>query len=353
MDLDHHACYRARAARCSLRRPVLHRREDDGHLLPSGLSGPDAAVGERDLLFHGSGRPGGGVSPLLRCRPETAPDTGAWRGTSSTVSRALALIELGAWTRAVSTLWPIVWGWASGSSGALSRASRRLTGGGRSDPPRSARQAAHPRDVPVDDRDRVRVGLREHPPIQRDVPGVVRSRAVHVAAREPTGDHGRLGGGQPAAALSASLRLAGHAGVSAAPRDSRHRARRRELLHANHPARRPAGNRFRSTGGGKRAPRERPLSPGCRRCRSSSRGCAASSTWPPIRLPSPPISPRIRRSRLSWRRDRVYACPAPGTASSWRSARCWDSRSRWPPRSVWPDGWWPHTERPWRSRTVI
>lgn len=32
----------------------------------------------------------------LRCRPETAPDMGAWRGTSNTVSRALALIEAGA-----------------------------------------------------------------------------------------------------------------------------------------------------------------------------------------------------------------------------------------------------------------
>src|SRR5713226_2894011 len=37
-----------------------------------------------------------GFRPCLRCRPETAPDMGAWRGTSSTVSRALALIELGA-----------------------------------------------------------------------------------------------------------------------------------------------------------------------------------------------------------------------------------------------------------------
>ena len=37
-----------------------------------------------------------GFRPCLRCRPETAPDLGAWRGTSNTVSRALALIELGA-----------------------------------------------------------------------------------------------------------------------------------------------------------------------------------------------------------------------------------------------------------------
>src|SRR5262247_1244325 len=37
-----------------------------------------------------------GFRPCLRCRPEIAPDVGAWRGTSNTVSRALALIELGA-----------------------------------------------------------------------------------------------------------------------------------------------------------------------------------------------------------------------------------------------------------------
>lgn len=37
-----------------------------------------------------------GFRPCLRCRPEVAPDTGAWAGTSSTVSRGLALIAEGA-----------------------------------------------------------------------------------------------------------------------------------------------------------------------------------------------------------------------------------------------------------------
>jgi len=37
-----------------------------------------------------------GFRPCLRCRPEASPDMGAWRGTSNTVSRALALIEAGA-----------------------------------------------------------------------------------------------------------------------------------------------------------------------------------------------------------------------------------------------------------------
>ncbi len=37
-----------------------------------------------------------GYRPCLRCRPETAPGLGAWRGTSSTVTRALTLIDDGA-----------------------------------------------------------------------------------------------------------------------------------------------------------------------------------------------------------------------------------------------------------------
>jgi len=36
-----------------------------------------------------------GFRPCLRCRPETAPDGGAWRGTSSTVARGLSLIADG------------------------------------------------------------------------------------------------------------------------------------------------------------------------------------------------------------------------------------------------------------------
>jgi AraC family transcriptional regulator of adaptative response / DNA-3-methyladenine glycosylase II len=37
-----------------------------------------------------------GFRPCLRCRPETAPELGAWHGTSNTVSRGLALIAEGA-----------------------------------------------------------------------------------------------------------------------------------------------------------------------------------------------------------------------------------------------------------------
>ena len=37
-----------------------------------------------------------GYRPCLRCRPETAPGQGAWRGASNTVSRGMTLIDAGA-----------------------------------------------------------------------------------------------------------------------------------------------------------------------------------------------------------------------------------------------------------------
>jgi AraC family transcriptional regulator, regulatory protein of adaptative response / DNA-3-methyladenine glycosylase II len=97
MDLDHDACYRAmcqRDARFDGRffiavkttgiycRPVCRARtprSENVTFYPTAAAAQEA-----------------GFRPCLRCRPETAPDLGAWRGTSNTVSRALGLIEAGA-----------------------------------------------------------------------------------------------------------------------------------------------------------------------------------------------------------------------------------------------------------------
>jgi AraC family transcriptional regulator, regulatory protein of adaptative response / DNA-3-methyladenine glycosylase II len=96
-DLDHAACYRAvrqRDARFDGRfftgvtttgiycRPICPARTP---LLKNVIFFPTAAAAQE-----------AGFRPCLRCRPETAPDLGAWRGTSNTVSRALSLIEHGA-----------------------------------------------------------------------------------------------------------------------------------------------------------------------------------------------------------------------------------------------------------------
>jgi AraC family transcriptional regulator, regulatory protein of adaptative response / DNA-3-methyladenine glycosylase II len=97
MDLDHDACYRAlsvRDARFDGRfftavkttgiycRPVCPARTP---LSKNIIFFPTAAAAQE-----------AGFRPCLRCRPETAPDLGAWRGASNTVSRALSLIEMGA-----------------------------------------------------------------------------------------------------------------------------------------------------------------------------------------------------------------------------------------------------------------
>lgn len=96
MDMDPTACYRAistRDARFDGRlfvgvkttgvycRPICPARTPK---FANVSFYPSAAAAQR-----------AGFRPCLRCRPETSPDLAFWRGTSNTVSRALALIEAG------------------------------------------------------------------------------------------------------------------------------------------------------------------------------------------------------------------------------------------------------------------
>lgn len=96
-SLDREACYRALQARdarfdgriftavhtsgiycrpiCPARTPKLENID----FFPSAAAAQEA-----------------GFRPCLRCRPESSPDLAAWRGTASTVTRALALIAEGA-----------------------------------------------------------------------------------------------------------------------------------------------------------------------------------------------------------------------------------------------------------------
>ncbi|GIQ72448.1 bifunctional transcriptional activator/DNA repair enzyme AdaA [Bradyrhizobium sp. RD5-C2] len=55
----------------------------------------------RNVRFFGSAASAerAGFRPCLRCRPEAAPFCSAWKGTRTTVERALALIEAGALDR--------------------------------------------------------------------------------------------------------------------------------------------------------------------------------------------------------------------------------------------------------------
>lgn len=100
MDLDHEACYRALCQRDS--------RFDGRFFTAVTTTGiycrpvcPARTPHAKNVIFYPTAAAAqeAGFRPCLRCRPETAPDMGAWRGTSNTVSRALSLIELGALDR--------------------------------------------------------------------------------------------------------------------------------------------------------------------------------------------------------------------------------------------------------------
>jgi AraC family transcriptional regulator of adaptative response / DNA-3-methyladenine glycosylase II len=97
MDLSDNACYRAIVTR--------DRRFDGRLFIAVKTTGvycrpvcPARTPKRENVRFFASAAAAqeAGFRPCLRCRPETSPDLGAWRGTSNTVSRALALIESGA-----------------------------------------------------------------------------------------------------------------------------------------------------------------------------------------------------------------------------------------------------------------
>ena len=97
MDLDHDACYRALSQRDS--------RFDGRFFTAVKTTGiycrpvcPARTPHSKNVTFFPTAAAAqeAGFRPCLRCRPETAPDMGTWRGTSNSVSRALSLIELGA-----------------------------------------------------------------------------------------------------------------------------------------------------------------------------------------------------------------------------------------------------------------
>lgn len=96
MDLDTHASYRALCTRDA---------RFDGRLFvgvrTTGIYCrpicPARTPRREHIVFFATAAAAqeAGFRPCLRCRPETAPDLAAWRGSSNTVARALALVELG------------------------------------------------------------------------------------------------------------------------------------------------------------------------------------------------------------------------------------------------------------------
>jgi AraC family transcriptional regulator, regulatory protein of adaptative response / DNA-3-methyladenine glycosylase II len=97
MDLDLDACYRA----FRTRDPRFDGRLYSGCRTTGIFCRPICPVRtprRENMSFYPSAAAAqaAGFRPCLRCRPEIAPGVAAWRGTSNTVARALALIEGGA-----------------------------------------------------------------------------------------------------------------------------------------------------------------------------------------------------------------------------------------------------------------
>jgi AraC family transcriptional regulator of adaptative response / DNA-3-methyladenine glycosylase II len=97
MDLDPASCERARRSRDA--------RFDGRFFVAVRTTGiycrpvcPARTPREHNVAYYASAAAAeeGGFRPCRRCRPETAPGTPAWRGTSTTVGRALRLIDEGA-----------------------------------------------------------------------------------------------------------------------------------------------------------------------------------------------------------------------------------------------------------------
>jgi AraC family transcriptional regulator of adaptative response / DNA-3-methyladenine glycosylase II len=97
MDLDRDACYRAIQARDA--------RFDGRFFTAVRTTGvycrpicPARTPKRENVVFYptAAAAQAAGFRPCLRCRPESSPDLAAWRGTSNTVARALALIAEGA-----------------------------------------------------------------------------------------------------------------------------------------------------------------------------------------------------------------------------------------------------------------
>ena len=181
--------------------------QDDGDLLPSDLPGANAAA-ENVIFFPTARRRRRRDSgPACAAGPETAPDLGAWRGASNTVSRALALIEMGALDEGdVDALADRARRRRAAAAAAVPPAPGRLADRGGADPPRAAGQAADPRDAAADDGDRAGLGLRQRAAFQRDLPGAVPAAAGGAASRANGLERPRAApANDPAVALPAAL----------------------------------------------------------------------------------------------------------------------------------------------------
>lgn len=97
MELDHDFCYRAIRSRDVRFDGRIFTAVKTTGIYCRPICPARAARKENVIFFaYAAAAERAGFRPCLRCRPEVAPWTSAWNGTSTTVSRALRLIGEGA-----------------------------------------------------------------------------------------------------------------------------------------------------------------------------------------------------------------------------------------------------------------
>src|SRR3954463_4715824 len=96
MEPDHEACYRALSTRDARFDGRFFTAVRTTRIYCRPICPARTPKRENVTFFTAaSAAQEAGYRPCLRCRPESSPDLGAWRGTSNTVSRALGMIEAG------------------------------------------------------------------------------------------------------------------------------------------------------------------------------------------------------------------------------------------------------------------
>ena len=191
LALDRSTCDRARLARDA---------RFDGRFFTGVLTTriycrptcPVKPARSRNVVFFptAAAAEGAGFRPCLRCRPETAPGTPAWRGAASTVSRALRFIERGFLDegKTVADL--------ADALGMTPRHLHRLFARHAGASPtavattrRVQRAKALVDGTALDVGDRLRRRLRQHPALQRRLPRGVSPPAVGAPASTAAGAH--------------------------------------------------------------------------------------------------------------------------------------------------------------------
>lgn len=98
--MDAEACYRAASARDARFDGVFFTAVRTTRIFCRPVCPARTPLRKNvEFFFNASAAQAAGYRPCLRCRPEVSPDLPVWAGTSTTVNRALRLIEEGALDR--------------------------------------------------------------------------------------------------------------------------------------------------------------------------------------------------------------------------------------------------------------